>query len=84
MKSGAGPGVFPLARFGLRAVRSTFVTNASNHTAVDASSGSAASRQEVHAQIHSHAGAQQFADLRVGLIAPQCRVQFHQHQFRHP
>ena len=71
------------SRFGLRCVRSTFVTSASNQTTSAASSGStggSAGRrerqragQEVHAEVQAGARREQLLDLGVGLGVPELR-----------
>ena len=80
------------SRFGLRGVRSTFVTSASNHTTSAASSGdgaappagrtrSAPGRKSMP-RLRPAAPAQEVLDLGVGLRAAELGVELHEHQLR--
>ena len=80
-------------RFGLRAVRSMLVVSASNQTMSAASSGSGAgwhrrvegqrSRQEVHPEVQAARAQHRRLQLRVGLGAPERRVDIHEHELGH-
>ncbi len=79
-----------MSRFGFFAVRSMFVTSASNQTIADASSGAGrgsatGSKRDragevVEPEVEPGAGLDQVPDLLVGLGAPERRVELDRHQ----